>query len=217
MKASKFFFLIITMIILLSISSCSSEKNTWFQSNDPPSDFNLFKIFDNYPSIHEAWDKVQKDVFNQGMAELINNTPVDQLKEVLGLIDDLVEPSLKPTQPLFKTLDALREMIDTIVHQDNLDEGDTATYYDDFISLMDKLSASRANFSRNLVPIVADLIAYINRVHGSEIVAITYDLLYLLQEHTYDNPGAQNLYNLLPDIQESLSKLLIRNDDYMNL
>ena len=217
-----FLSILFTVIILASITSCSSSNNNeQFQTNDPSYDgFKLFNIFDGYPTISDAWSKVQSHVFNEGMRQLIADTPTDRLKHVIGLMDDLVS---KSTEPIFLTLEALQVIMGRIVHQDSLDaEGGTTTYYADFISFMDKLSDSNANFSDNLMPIIEKLLVYINRVHAGDINTITDNLLYALQEETNDFNGTgrtdnQNLKNMLPMIQEALVKLLIRNNDYMYL
>lgn len=241
MKIVRFFSLIVTIAVLISVSSCSSEgflekaeeRTSGFQTNDPPSDFDLFNIFKDYPSIKDGWDKVQSFVFNQGMAALIGDTPTDQLKDVIGLLDDLIE---KPSEPLFNTLSSMGDLIDRLRSQDTRDEenwGNIAdstltSYYDDSLSFLDKLSNSNARFSENLMPVIAKLLQYINVVHGSELVDITNDLLYMLKENgpAYGSPlletdggdtDAQNIFNMLPLLQEALSKLLLRNDDYMGL
>lgn len=228
MKILKLSVSAICLIMAINTTSCSSSDNSsWFQKDDEPAEFSLFHIFDDYPSISEAWDKVEQYVFNQGLAELITETPTDRLKDVLGLMDDLVDPALKPTEPLFNTLESLRVILNNVVDQDNLDaETGSTTYYTDLVSFLDKLSGSRANFSENLVPVVANLILYLNVVHGDEIDEITHDLLYLLRENgpAYDglatdgnDPAAQNIHNMLPMLQEALSKLLLRNNENIHL
>ena len=234
MKIVRFFSLIISVVVLVSISSCSSDgfidkvtdkMNGGFQTNDPPADFDLFNIFKDYPSIKQGWAKVQTDVFNQGLAGLIADTPTDQLKDVLGLLDDLVE---KPSAPLFDTLSSLGDLIERIVTQDDLDDpaDSTDTYYTDFTSFMDKLSDSNARFSENLMPVIAKALQYINKVHDGEIDEITNDLIYMMRENgpAYGSPllptdggdaDAQNIYNMLPLLQEALAKLLLRNNQDM--
>ncbi|MBN1497560.1 MAG: hypothetical protein JXA07_12360, partial [Spirochaetes bacterium] len=160
MKIARFFSIILSVMLLIGLSSCSSEKIPEFQTMDEPADFNLFNIFKDYPSIKEGWDKVQPYVFNQGLAALIGDTPTDRLKDVLNLLDDLVEK--EPNYPLFATFDILGRLIDTIQDQDTKDEEneggtETSTYYADTLTLLDKLSDSNAQFSRNLMPVIARL------------------------------------------------------------
>ncbi len=219
MKISRLFLSVICLTISINAASCSSEKDSWFQTNDKPADFNLFAIFDDYPSIKDGWDKVEADVFNSGLAELINNTPVDRLKAVLGLMDDMV---LDPDEPFFNTLEILRQILGKIVNQDTLDaETGSTTYYSDFLSFMETMSASNANFSENLVPIVSNLLMYINVTKDTmndetEITELTNDLLYMMQEQVYDNNSdAQNIHYFLPIIQEAMGKLLMRNNQNM--
>ena len=218
--------ILLSVMILASITSCSSSSsfNEMFQTSDPGYEgFNLFNIFDGYPTVSDAWGKVQAHVFNQGMGQLIADTPTDRLKDVIGLLDDMV---LDTDMPLFNTLESLQLIMNRIVHQDDLDAGDTTLYYADFISFMDKLSNSHADFSRNLMPIIAKLLMYINVVHEIDIDEVTNDLMYLLKENgpTYDglqtdgnDPDAQNIYNMLPMLQEALVKLLMLNNSNMYL
>lgn len=235
MKIIKGFLSILSAILLISITSCSSHDKDqwyqaadWFQTNDPFYEgFNLFNIFKGYPTISDAWSKVQSMVFNQGMMQLLADTPTSQLKDVIGLMDDLVDPVLKPSEPLFATLQDLHAIMNRIVNQDSLDaEAGSTTYYTNFISFMDKLSGTNANFSQNLMPIVAKLLMYINVVHATEINEMTNDLLYLMKENgpAYggletdgNDPEAQNIYNMLPMLQEALAKLLMLNNGYMYL
>lgn len=139
------------------------------------------------------------------------------------MMDDLIDPALKPSQPLFSTLGTLREIISILVNQDDLDQlDDTNTYYDDLITLMDKLSASNANFSENIIPVLYKLISYLNKTYDTQtddtgIAPIMNALNYMLTENTVDHADAQNLKNMLPDIFEALGKLMLRNNQYMGL
>ncbi|MBN2158670.1 MAG: hypothetical protein JW807_04690 [Spirochaetes bacterium] len=243
MKIGKYFLFIMCMVALVSFSSCSSEKDKWFSQNDPSyNGFKLFDIFDGYPAITDAWDKVEDNVFNEGLRALIADTPVPTLQRVLGLLDDLVllevitapHSPADPSRPLFDTLEGLGAIMNRIVDQDDLDEEldliNPDKYYDNFVSFMDDLSDTNANLSADLMPVVSGLLGYINRVHEGEITTITEQLKYMLAEKKWDVAGgapdpvdpldpdqAQNLQYFLPLIQGALAKMLLINDSYMDI
>ena len=220
MKISRLFLSVFCLLITMSVTSCSSGGGAgWFQTNDQQPDYNLFALFEDYPSVDEAWDGVQAEVFNNGLAELINNTPVDRLKNILGLMNNLVEA---PDQAFFNTLSALQKILGEIVNQDTLDqEAGSTTYYADFCSFLESLSAANANLSSDLVPIVAKLILYINVIEDTmndpaPVANLTNELLYMMQEQVYDNnANAQNIHYFLPLIQEAMGKLMLRNNKDM--
>lgn len=228
MKASRTTLIFCSIILAFILTSCSSsDQHRWdsFQTNEPAPTFNLFSIFDGYPSINDAWKKVETYVFNEGLAALILNTPVNRLKDVIGLMSVMVEDT---DQPLFKTMGVMRTILGNIVNQDSLDDDPvlqdgSAGYSQNFFSFMDSMSAANANFSENLVPIIAKLLMYINATNDTmndrtQVTQLTNDLLYMMQEQTYDNnAAAQNLNYFLPLLQEALGKLLLRNNTDMYL
>ena len=127
------------------------------------------------------------------------------------------------TRPFFNTLDVLQAILGKVVNQDTLDDAETGytTYYTDLLSFLDTMSASNANFSENLVPIVAKLLLYINVTKDTmtdpvPIVDLTNQLMYMMQEQVYDNNAdAQNIHYFLPLLQEAMAKLLLRNNRNM--
>ena len=100
MKISRLFLsvLCLTISINFSILFIMGETTGFKQMIN-----RLISIYSPYLMIirasRTAWDKVESDVFNSGLAELINNTPIDRLKEVLGLMDDMV---LDPDEAFFQ-------------------------------------------------------------------------------------------------------------------
>ncbi len=68
----KLAFLVLVISASLIMSSCSDSKMKEFQTNDVDAPFNLFHLFDNYPSLKAAWDSVPGSTGNAKMADMLN-------------------------------------------------------------------------------------------------------------------------------------------------
>ena len=82
-------FILVFAGVLMMFMGCSSQNNDLFQTNDPAPPFNLLRLFDNYPSLHEAIHGLDTQRINNGLAEMLNNGT--DVPEFLGLTVDMVQ------------------------------------------------------------------------------------------------------------------------------
>ncbi|MBN2159061.1 MAG: hypothetical protein JW807_06675 [Spirochaetes bacterium] len=92
------------------ITGCSSEKEKWFQTNDPPAPFNLFHLFDNYPSLKAAWDSVPGHMGNVKMAEMMK-ADIPGTAEFLSILAFLMDRADFPGLDLLDDLKAALALV----------------------------------------------------------------------------------------------------------
>ncbi|MDD4307950.1 MAG: hypothetical protein PHU53_03980 [Thermoplasmata archaeon] len=217
MKIGKIFLSIVSAIICLNIIACSNSGSSspTFQVNALQPHYDLFNIFSDYKSMDEAFNGLNDTAFNSAMASILRDTPMDSLKDVLYLLDDLLA-----NQNTYDTIAHLRDILYLTINQDDYDQNDTTAYHDGLFSYMDKLSASNAQIGDSVSPIIRKLIAYLNVTNATpeQKNAVMNELLYAIEEDQYDNnPDAQNLGTMIPKVMEAVGKLLLRNNMYMYL
>ena len=64
---------LVTLLSCFILVSCSSSDLDTRQYNDPRPPYNLFHIFDNYPSLKEAIDHLNTDIASPKLADFISN------------------------------------------------------------------------------------------------------------------------------------------------
>lgn len=110
----KLAFLVLVISASLIMSSCSDSKMKEFQTNDVDAPFNLFHLFDNYPSLKAAWDSVPGSTGNAKMAEMLReNLPVGA--EFMKILAFLMEVG---DDPGFGLLDELKQTLAVVTNDD---------------------------------------------------------------------------------------------------
>ena len=91
---------ILICLICFSCSGSSDETEFSFQNNDVESEYKLFDLLDEYPSLKNIFENMDENEFNIKLSFLINPN-IENIKEILPLMSELTSNDNKIINDIF--------------------------------------------------------------------------------------------------------------------
>lgn len=154
------------VLMVLMFSGCSQDQLNDFQVNNPSAPYDLLHIFDAYPSLKEAVDRLDTATMNLKLAEMMN-TGIN-MPAFMFLMSDLVEAPVMPEMvgELKEILDIIRDLDPYHYSTSHVKE---KGYYDitfvdrnaQFFSVLDQV-LEKTDLSGDILAAATQVVDYLN-------------------------------------------------------
>lgn len=216
-------FLFMISIAALLFAGCSSDQFAQFQQNQPDPFFNIFHLFDNYPSLKAAWDSVDGGEGNARMARFMSEDK-DSASKFLDMVGYIMtradNPGLNILPDLKGLLALLLDNSERFYRNANIGSfystDPASTYLTDFFAVLDNLTTDAGGttpkMSQSVLGMNSKMLSYVLTKTDAEIETTMNDLVTSLTEDADPADGTPDIKATLLDLADLAAKATVLAD-----